>query len=181
MSQVDFERCADAGLEVVRRHSGGGAVIVRPGRQVWIDVFVPRGHPLFVDDVVASFGFLGRAWFAALADVLAPGTGQLEVANRGDRPSEWSRMLCFAGLGAGEVTLDGHKIVGISQRRDRSGAWFHSMAPLEVDPFELTSMLVLDAAQREVATAELVRLAGAVPGGPGLLPALTTAVLDHLA
>lgn len=32
--------------------------------------------------------------------------------------------MCFAGVGAGEVLLDGRKVVGISQRRARDGARF---------------------------------------------------------
>jgi hypothetical protein len=39
-------------------------------------------------------------------------------------PSEWSRHVCFAGIGPGEV-LDGQaKLVGVSQRRTRRHARF---------------------------------------------------------
>ena len=37
---VDLEACAGAGVEVVRRRSGGGAVLVEPGSVVWVDVLV---------------------------------------------------------------------------------------------------------------------------------------------
>ena len=33
----------------------------------------------------------------------------------------WSKVLCYAGLGAGEVTVAGRKVVGMSQRRERLG------------------------------------------------------------
>ena len=33
----------------------------------------------------------------------------------------WSDLVCFAGLGPGEVLLDGRKLVGLSQRRTRNG------------------------------------------------------------
>ena len=37
-------RVAEAlGVEVVRRRSGGGAVLVIPGEMVWVDVVIPRG------------------------------------------------------------------------------------------------------------------------------------------
>jgi lipoate-protein ligase A len=32
-------------------------------------------------------------------------------------------MVCFAGLGPGELQIGGRKIVGISQRRERAGSW----------------------------------------------------------
>jgi lipoate---protein ligase len=33
----------------------------------------------------------------------------------------WSELVCFAGIGPGEVMLDGRKLVGLSQRRTRDG------------------------------------------------------------
>ena len=40
---VDAEACRRAGVEVVRRRSGGGLVLLEPGNVVWFDVVVPRG------------------------------------------------------------------------------------------------------------------------------------------
>ena len=65
-SSIDHRRCADSGLEVVRRRSGGAAVIVRPGAQVWLDVYVPKLDWRFDADVQASFAFLGRPGGPAL-------------------------------------------------------------------------------------------------------------------
>lgn len=56
------------GVDVVRRRGGGGAVLVRPGGQVWVDVWLPRGHPHWDDDVVRAALWVGEAWAAALAD-----------------------------------------------------------------------------------------------------------------
>jgi hypothetical protein len=41
--------------------------------------------------------------------------------------------VCFAGLAAGEVIVDGAKVVGISQRRTRAGARFQCSVPLRWD------------------------------------------------
>ncbi len=179
-SAIDRRQCAAAGLEVLRRRSGGAAVIVRPGAQVWIDVFVPRDDGRHDDDVQASFAFLGAAWRAALAEVLPTSSGRLEVHSGAMKATSWSRVLCFAGLGAGEVTLQGHKVVGISQRRDRSGAWFHSMAMLEFDPGELPALLGLAGGELGEATAVAASTAVAVPGGPDAGSRLLAAVLDNL-
>ncbi len=193
---VDFSasRCAAAGLDVVRRRSGGGAVVVRPGAQIWIDLFIPRGDPLFDDDVVASFGWVGMAWaealFAALAALGALGDetaacaggddgSRLAVAGVAAGATAWSGILCFAGLGAGEVTLDGRKVVGISQRRARPGAWFHSMALLEFCPGELVSLLERPEPDRLEAAACLEASAAAVPSGVPA-DALVDGVLSRL-
>ena len=42
-----------------------------------------------------------------------------------------SPVVCFAGLAAGEVTVGGAKVVGISQRRTRAGGRFQCSVPLQ--------------------------------------------------
>lgn len=124
-SVVDLAACEAAGMDVVRRRSGGGAVVVGPGEQVWLDAFVPRDDPLHEADVSRAAWWLGEVWVAALAEAGMPGG----TVHRGAMATgAYGRVACFAGLGPGEVTLDGRKLVGISQRRDRSGAWFFTMA-----------------------------------------------------
>ena len=43
---VDPDACAAAGAQVVRRRSGGGAVLVEPGGSVWVDLVVPSTDTL---------------------------------------------------------------------------------------------------------------------------------------
>jgi lipoate---protein ligase len=180
-SSFDLARCGAAGLDVVRRRSGGGAVVVRPGAQIWLDFFVPRHDPLFDEDVLASFGFVGEIWKAALLDSLpAVAPSSLAVARGPAVATSWSATLCFGGLGAGEVTIDGRKVVGVSQRRDRDGAWFHSMALVEFDPAELTSLLACPQARRIEAAAWLAGSAAGVPGGLEAAPALTSSIVARL-
>jgi lipoate-protein ligase A len=113
--------------------------------------------------------------------VLGEPAGSLEVVERGATVStRWSRAICFAGLGAGEVTLGGRKIVGISQRRDRSGAWFHSMALLDFDAGELPRLLGLAEGDQREAAALLATSVTPLPGGRDVAPAVTLAVLERL-
>ncbi len=115
--------------DIVRRRSGGGAVWLEAapkGGSVWIDVLVPRDHPLWHDDIGVAPLWLGDVWAAALA-----GTIEAPTVHRGAMVrSRWSDQFCFAGLGPGEVTAGpgGPKVVGISQRRTRAGARFQCVA-----------------------------------------------------
>jgi len=112
-----------SGVPIVRA-SGGGAVLVDPDRSVWVDVVIPRDDPLWNDDVGRSALWLGRVWQAALAELGVRG----EVyRGRADR-HPLARAACFAGVGPGEVVVDGRKLVGISQRRTRAGARFQCLA-----------------------------------------------------
>jgi lipoate-protein ligase A len=112
---VAWDRAAARGVEVVRRRSGGSAVLVGPGTAVWVDVTIPTGDPLWDHDVGRAFHWLGAAWTDVLA---AAGLGA--VWHDGPmRRTAWSDRVCFAGLGPGEVTVEGRKVVGL--RRVRTG------------------------------------------------------------
>jgi hypothetical protein len=148
-----------AGAKVVRRRSGGGAVLVTPDDPVWMDVWVPAGDPLWTADVTRAFAWLGGTWGSALERL-----GLTGVAVQGSAPgacTRWSTLVCFGGVGAGEVTVGGRKVVGLAQRRTRDGAWFHGACVVRWDPTVLLGALALDGDEREAAT---VGLAGAVTG-----------------
>lgn len=137
---VDQVAAADAGIDVVRRRSGGGAVWVAPGDPVWVDVVVPRGDPWWEDDVGRAFLPVGRAWQAALAALGVPGRVHDGPLARGP----WSDLVCFAGRGPGEVFADegrGGKLVGMSQRRTRAGARFQCALPRVWSAEPLRSLL----------------------------------------
>jgi lipoate-protein ligase A len=135
---VDRERAERRGVDVVRRSSGGGAVLVGLDAQVWLDAWLPRDDPLFEDDVVRSSWWLGETWARALEEL---GSAPLVVHRGRATRTDWSGVLCFAGLGPGEVTLGTKKVVGIAQRRTRHGARFHSMALRCWEPAALVELM----------------------------------------
>jgi lipoate---protein ligase len=136
---VDRARAERYGVDIVRRSSGGGAVLVGPGAQVWLDVWLPRHDTLWDDDVIASSWWLGETWASALESL---GSSSLAVHRGRAVASDWSATLCFAGVGPGEVTTGlAAKVVGIAQRRTRHGARWHSMAVLSWQPVALVELL----------------------------------------
>lgn len=139
---VDPVACERGGFEVVHRRSGGGAVLLVPGEVVWIDVIVPASDPRWCDDVGRATWWLGEAWAAALAAVGCPGAG---VHLGGMVTTAWSRLVCFAGMGPGEVSIAGRKAVGISQRRTRGVARFQCALHRRWDPETLLGLLSADA------------------------------------
>lgn len=115
---VDLGLCRVEGVDVARRRSGGGAVWLDDG-MIWVDVFVPAGHHRWDADIGRSMWWLGDAWATSL---ISSGIPEAVVHRDAVVHTKWSSLVCFAGLGAGEVTVDGRKVVGISQRRTRAGA-----------------------------------------------------------
>jgi lipoate-protein ligase A len=55
--------------------------------------------------------------------------------------TSWSSLVCFDGVGAGEVLLDGRKLVGISQRRTRDAARLQCCWYTAHDPDDLMGLL----------------------------------------
>jgi len=163
---VDAGRAGAAGVDVVRRRSGGGAVLVEPGVLVWIDVLVPAGDPRWDSDVGRAFAWLGQAWVGALADVGVPGA----VVHDGPlQATSWSATVCFAGLGPGEVTVGGAKVVGMCQRRSRAGALFQCAALLSWAPDLLLDVLELSAGGRRRGRSELAGVARGIDVEPAEL------------
>lgn len=153
---VDPARAARAGTRVVRRRSGGGAVLVGPGDPVWIDLWLPRGDPLWRDDVVHAPGWVGEWWASVLRDAGAAGVA---VHRGGSVAGPWSDLICFAGVGPGEVLAGGHKVVGVAQWRSREGALFHSCAYRRWDPRPLVELLDVPDADRDAMAGELSSVA----------------------
>ncbi|TVR25312.1 MAG: lipoate--protein ligase family protein [Ilumatobacter sp.] len=136
---LDLEACGSAGVEVAHRRSGGGLVHLVPGEVLWVDVIVPTDHPSSTSDIRGSMVWMGERWAAALAHLGL--TAGIAVHRGGMVASSWSDLICFAGIGPGEVLLDGHKLVGISQRRTRSAARFQCAVHLHADPTRVLPLL----------------------------------------
>jgi lipoate---protein ligase len=170
---ADAQATRAAGTEVVRRHSGGGAVLLIPGRCSWIDVVLPRQDPRWSDDVGTSAHWLGDAWAAALREL-----GVEAAVHRGAlQKTTWGRLVCFGAVGPGEVIVGARKVVGISQRRTRIGARFQCLVLDRWNPGEVLDLLALDPADRARATGELTTAAA----GPGIpLDVLEDTFISHL-
>lgn len=158
---LDFAEIGRRGLGVVRRHSGGGAVVVDASSLTWFDVFLPADDHRFERDVSASAVWLGEAVAEALGRFAIDATVlDAAAADRlGDR--SWpAPLVCFADVAAGEVLVAGRKVVGISQRRTRAGARFQVMVLHRLDPGETAALFVLDPGDRD-------RLRGRLDRGVG--------------
>lgn len=107
-----------------RRRGGGGAVLLRPD-DVWVDWWIPSSDPRWRQDIHESAMMAGGWWKAALAPAL-PEASVYDGRLVGGPASE---VVCFAGLGPGELVLDGRKCVGITQWRVREGVLLSSVLP----------------------------------------------------
>ncbi len=158
IEHVDVEACARAGVEIVRRRSGGGAVLVEPNNVLWADVLIPFDHAMWTNDVSSSAWWLGEVWLHTLDSL---GMTGLHVHRGAMREGEWSRRVCFAGVGGGEVMLGERKVVGISQRRTRAGARFQCAVYSRWHPERVAELM----AEPRPSVADLEHVVAVVPMG----------------
>ena len=152
----------ETGIECdyVYRKSGGGAVFLEPGKVLWVDFVVPREDPLWCNDIRRSSVWLGELWVRAMKDIGLNG----KVHNEEIRKTELSRLVCFAGLATGEVTVSGKKVVGISQRRTREGAWFQCAALFSWPAEIIAHLLQMEPAKKVVD--DLLEVAAPIKADP---------------
>jgi lipoate---protein ligase len=191
-SDIDRDRAAALGIAVVRRRSGGGAVLVGPGQVIWVDLLIPSSDPLWDDDVGRAAWWVGETWAGALDTAGAgaldtAGAGALDTVGRGPaqvwtgpmKKTTWSRQVCFAGVGSGEVLIGDRKVVGVSQRRTRMAALFQTAVLIEWDPSSIVRLLRIDESAAAVAVAELSEVAAGIgePGAAALLHAFIESLM----
>lgn len=123
-SDIDHRSAAQTGVEVVRRRSGGGAVLLVPAQHEWIDFWLPAGDVEWRDDVVSAAEWLGELFMSALC---AGGTDDLSVHRGPASTDALARKVCFLGRGPGEVFCGPRKVVGLSQRRTRDWIRFQTI------------------------------------------------------
>jgi len=149
---IDLAACAQRGVAVVRRPTGGRAVF--HGAGLTYAIIAPLPHPRAT--VGASYRWAIEPLIGALA-----GLG-LEVAelgrSHGATGEAGLRAACYAAPSAGEVALAGRKWIGSAQRRLRRAFLQHGAIPFTHDAAPLADCLRFsDEAARARWTAALAR------------------------
>jgi len=178
---ADEDACAAAGVEIVRRRSGGGPVVWGP-HLLAFDVVIPRGHHLHTPDITAAYEWLGRAIAEALREVGVAGAHAVEPAEaRRLNDPEVARVSCFAGVSPWEVLVGDRKIAGLSQirRKGRIALQAGVLVGPEAPPvLSLIAETVDDAVAARVDTGTT---AVAGPDTDAIRDAIDTRVLNTLA
>jgi lipoate-protein ligase A len=159
---VDRTRCRALGIGLVRRPTGGSAILHEPPeREVTYSVVAREGDFPGADDVLETYRVIGQG--------LAAGLGRLGVAAelaplvRGRRAGAGSPAFCFRRAGAYEIAVGGRKLVGSAQRRQRGCFLQHGSVLLDADPARIRAVFPSEAEP----AAGMVTLAGVLGRSPG--------------
>lgn len=141
-----------AGLPVVRRMTGGGAIV--HAHEVTYALLLPADHPQIAGaDVKASYAALQAPIRAALA-ALGVGTTIRPEPVADARAREF---LCFARATELDLAADGGKLVGSAQRRIPGRVLQHGSILLRAHPLQPGTASVASVAGRDVDAEELAR------------------------
>jgi len=148
-ADVDVRRLQERGWEVVRRLTGGRAILHTD--EITYSVIAPNDDPRLAGSVLESYNRLAQALLLAVQQLNIPVEMEAKVAQDAILRSN---PVCFEVPSAYEITVDGKKLIGSAQARKKEGVLQHGSLPLTGDLSRICQVLVFE---NESARAEASR------------------------
>ena len=183
--ESQLRRAAQHGLPIMRRGSGGGAVLAGPW-MLSVTLFIPADHPVGKLDIIKIFNWFEQLWTKALvaSGVTCKGVDKpLIERSKETSKREGVEWACYASLSHGEVvSLDGRKLVGLAQIRKRKAVALVSGLHLKPCDWQALCHVVVDdrdqAAVLEALNADVEQLTGGSAGER--MPLIIQRLIDAL-
>ncbi len=156
-ADVDIPRLQTHGWDVVRRMTGGRAILHTD--ELTYSVTGPADEPRLAGTVLDSYNRLASALLAAVGDLGLPVEMEAGKANGDGTPNP----VCFEVPSTYEITVDGRKLIGSAQARRKQGVLQHGSLPLTGDLTRICQALVFpDEPTRQAAMGRLLARATTV-------------------
>ncbi len=134
-SEVNLEEARRRGYALVRRPTGGAALLHPWPWEVTYSVVLSREHPLARLDVAESAAEIARG-VARAVELLG-----LEAGVGGFKPGRAAGGLCYVRPGSSDVVVRGRKVSGSAQLRAHGALLQHGTLLLRLDPAEWLSVI----------------------------------------
>ena len=135
-ADVDLDAARAWGLDVVRRATGGGAILHNEA-EVTYSVVLPLDHPGMPRDIAGSFAFLSAGVVEALRTLGLPA----EVESVPDNTRD---TLCYVRRQGTNVVVGGRKVSGGAQRRNGTHVLQHGTVIVERDEERMARLFRTD-------------------------------------
>ena len=157
-SDVDIPRLKERGWELVRRPTGGRAILHTD--ELTYSVIAPVHEPRLAGALLESYNRLAGALLDALRRLGLP--VEMQERSAASRAGNVN-PVCFEVPSSYEITVRGKKLVGSAQARRKEGILQHGSLPLSGDLARITQVLVFpDEAVRARAAERLLARAATV-------------------
>ena len=154
---VDMARLQQRGWEVVRRMTGGRAILHTD--ELTYSVTGPENEPRLTGSILESYSRLAQALLVAVHDLGLP----VEMKEGKADASGQINPVCFEVPSTYEITVGGKKLIGSAQARRKEGVLQHGSLPLSGDLSRICQALTFpDEAAREDAIQRLLARATTV-------------------
>jgi lipoyl(octanoyl) transferase len=161
-ADVDMTRLKARGWEVVRRATGGRAILHTD--ELTYSVIAPNDEPRLAGSVPESYNRLAQALLLAVKTLELQVEMKEGKTNRDSTPNP----VCFEVPSTYEITVDGKKLIGSAQARKKEGVLQHGSLPLTGDLTRICQALVFESeSARQDAAARLLRRAVTVGSALG--------------
>jgi lipoate-protein ligase A len=131
---ADLAACRSLGLDVVRRITGGRAVL--HDREVTYAVIAPRVDPLFSGGILDNYRLIAAVLQKTVASYGIPAELQSGRCSGAGRHS-----ACFIAPSSWELVYRGRKMAGSAQKRNDRAFLQHGSIPVETDLRQLQAAL----------------------------------------
>lgn len=154
LSDIDQEAARDHGFDVVRRTTGGRAILHTD--ELTYSVAAAESEARVSGGVMESYLRLSNALVRGLQQI---GVANVEKAAGTVRAGPDVSAACFEVPSAYEIVVDGRKLMGSAQSRRAGHVLQHGSLPLCGDITRLIDVLSLEAGERERLRGELAQRA----------------------
>ena len=135
VADVDFDACRSLGVDVVRRPTGGRAILHVD--ELTYSVAAREDEPRVQGGIVESYRRLSEGLLAGLLRIGVP-VRQVERPDGHDRDQG---PVCFEVPSNYEIVVDGHKLIGSAQVRKNGAILQHGSLPLVGDIARICDVL----------------------------------------
>jgi lipoate-protein ligase A len=161
-ADVDTSRLKSHGWEIVRRATGGRAILHTD--ELTYSVIAPSNEPTVAGSILESYNRLAQALLMAVKSLELPVEMKEGKADNGTIPNP----VCFEVPSTYEITVDGKKLIGSAQARKKEGVLQHGSLPLTGDLTRICQALVFEnESARENASKRLLERATTVESALG--------------
>ena len=153
--EIDVDVCKNLGIDVVRRPTGGKAVL--HDKELTYSFVIRESHPLVNDSILETYkkisgGMIRGLSYLGITAELVPLREKLKSASSGNEAKPKIshsdiKSICFSVPSQYEVQVEGKKIIGSAQVRKKEIVLQHGSLLIELEKDKLFSVFNFPSAQ----------------------------------